>query len=791
MFEHLSWHSPALIPIAIGLSLIIAGAVVWMYWPQMRAMRGPWRWLLPSLRGVALVVLAISIVRPVIVRPRTPAERGAIVLLIDRSPSMAVVDAGRTPSQLVALAEGLQMLPRGIRPKSAVRLEESPETLRTIVNDLFLARGQLDYARIVGQSTEAPEQRLDELGQRAQKLADQLADFGKVSRLLEQLAELASQTDSPAEQWAKNVGSTNDALAEAIAKAQTAADNDLYRSDDNVRQACDELSAMSRLSIVNQALCSRPGSVLPRLLEQAPVFGFTFSDDLTPLPLEDDSGALRSLPLEFAGSRSDLTGALRAVREKMQGQPVQAVVLFSDGRQVGPGGDLPQVIATASAPIFTINCAGQVKKDVALVRLSAPAGAFVGQTATISADVRGVGIPGPIDVTLDADGKQLHQKINLPDDRVAMVEYSVRFEHPGDQTIALSIAPLSGETTTENNRVEKRIKVLDDKVKVLAVTNAPLPNPPGADFELVRAALQQSPFIELHGQILTAESPKLTATPEEILRQDVVLLSDVRAAAFSPEQTNAISLLVRERGGSVIVVPGDPKNLLELSRLPGMRELLPFSDVQDSAWRVWPGEDPYFLLNIAPGAEESEALRLADDPVQSAKRWSDLGGMFRFMPVADARLGVVPLLIERDSELPVLTEMRVRAGRAFFFGARETWRWKRDDHPGDPERFWLQLMRFAAKARESNSDLEVTQESLVELANVAADDVRLRRIATGSGGEMMKIDDITDLPAKIRDAGEKLPAFSEYPVWDSGYLLAFVVGCFGVEWALRKRAGMV
>src|SRR5690349_810364 len=110
MFQHLLWNSPAFVPVAIAASLLICAAVLWTYWPQMRTLHGPARWLLPSLRGIALVVLAISIVRPVIIRPRTPAERGAIVLLIDRSASMGVVDVGRTPSQLVALAEGTGML---------------------------------------------------------------------------------------------------------------------------------------------------------------------------------------------------------------------------------------------------------------------------------------------------------------------------------------------------------------------------------------------------------------------------------------------------------------------------------------------------------------------------------------------------------------------------------------------------------------------------------------------------------------------------------------------------------
>src|SRR5690349_19060598 len=113
MFQHLLWHSPAMMPLAILASLVIVAVVVALDWRQMRVLAGPWKWLLPAIRGIALVVLAISIVRPVIVRPKTTRERGAIVVLIDRSRSMSVVDNGRTPSQLVALADGLKMLPKG------------------------------------------------------------------------------------------------------------------------------------------------------------------------------------------------------------------------------------------------------------------------------------------------------------------------------------------------------------------------------------------------------------------------------------------------------------------------------------------------------------------------------------------------------------------------------------------------------------------------------------------------------------------------------------------------------
>ena len=38
---------------------------------------------------------------------------------------------------------------------------------------------------------------------------------------------------------------------------------------------------------------------------------------------------------------------------------------------------MSQVLAGESAPIFTVNCAAPIRKDVALIRLTSPASAFV------------------------------------------------------------------------------------------------------------------------------------------------------------------------------------------------------------------------------------------------------------------------------------------------------------------------------------------------------------------------------------------------------------------------------
>jgi hypothetical protein len=271
-------------------------------------------------------------------------------------------------------------------------------------------------------------------------------------------------------------------------------------------------------------------------------------------------------------------------------------------------------------------------------------------------------------------------------------------------------------------------------------------------------------------------------------------------------------------------------------------------------------------------------LRLADDPIESARIWSQLGGMYRFMPVVDPKPGTRSLLIDRDSLLPVLTQISAGAGRAFFFGARETWRWRERmsgiENPQD--RFWRQLLREAGPApmaahegqiafdvdpvsaepgdlirvrsriieskaaptlllrrdgqvikkatippssnrasgqyeltlrdlpageyQVSVSDgstpgtlqvpLHIASDLRAELTDVSGEPARLARIASGTGGESLRMEDVSDLPRKIHESGERLPGFFEYPLWDSAGLFWFVTGCLGLEWAMRKRLGL-
>ena len=66
------------------------------------------------------------------------------------------------------------------------------------------------------------------------------------------------------------------------------------------------------------------------------------------------------------------------------------------------------------------------------------------------------------------------------------------------------------------------------------------------------------------------------------------------------------------------------------------------------------------------------------------------------MAIPELRPTVRPLLVERESRLPLLTQERYGSGRVFFFAMDESWRWRKWVGDRDHDRFWLQLIRHAA-----------------------------------------------------------------------------------------------
>src|SRR5215207_6898301 len=149
------------LPMAVGAAALTVIAVFWLYPVQVRAAAGAFGWLLPILRSLALLALAAVLLKPVLLRPRSERERGAVLVLLDRSRSMSVTDNARTPAQLVAIADGLGRLKPGVRSSAGADLRLTAQRLRPLLEAAAAARDDLHFARASGVGADAALRRAD------------------------------------------------------------------------------------------------------------------------------------------------------------------------------------------------------------------------------------------------------------------------------------------------------------------------------------------------------------------------------------------------------------------------------------------------------------------------------------------------------------------------------------------------------------------------------------------------------------------------------------------------------
>ena len=890
LVAQIRFNAPHMLPLVVALAVTLVAAVVWLYPAQARGVRRPWRWMLPGLRAAALLALTASLLQPVVYRARQAGERGAVLVIVDRSRSMSVTDVTRSPAQLVALADGLGRLPPGARAGETAGMPGELERLRARLDDVVSAGHDLETAEAFGRGIEAANDRLVKsraaFDAAAKALAARAPALPAIGALRERVAALDVPNQPSRDAWAADARARIDGAIAAVAAVQEEVDAKLYVSEAQVKAVCDELAKRSRAALVEEALLRGSTGLAARLGADMPLGAYAMAGSVSPVPLPPpgENDAAGRFPVPADGTASNVVGAVSAALADAGARPVRAVVLFSDGRHVGGDEALVSGLAPAGVPVFAVAVAapGGPPPDLAFTRdVSLPATAFVGETVSVRAAISATGMPaGTADVQLKAGGVEHSRRVTYkPDGPPAAVAFDLRLDDPGPQRITLTLPPAPGEVTAENNVTERWIKALPQRVRVAAFAGTA-----GWDFQLLRGVLSATPWASTTSGILDATSPKFPLSADAILETDVLVLSDVPADALSDLQWDAVSRLVRERGGSLFLLAGPdhlPSSYTPSTIIPSA--LLPY-DVRSFSpnWRTWPGEQPAFRFTPDPGlpTETANALRLGPG-AGNLRHWQDLPAAFRFMPVPELnpRLNTRALLVESDSRLPVLTESVPGNGRVFFLGTNETWRWRNKVGGRDFDRFWRQLIRYAAgepyavqrttlaldvdkvapapgealavRARVLEPDagayrvqvlregsvvqehaltpagprgggryraavgglnegdhfvrlvgpatatgdpleipVHVAESAEAEMADVSGNPDLLRRIAEASGGQMLTLDRLGELPDLLAATGTDRNRYAEWAIWDSPLLFLFVVACLGAEWALRKRFGL-
>jgi len=646
------------------------------------------------VRTLAIATVLIMLFRPMAVVLIQQTTKPTVLVLVDKSASMEIRDARKSVSA---------------RAEAGIAMGKLP------YDDPTLTRAVLRTIRIMGKAAameSAPTEEFDaalaavtkalsEVKRSAEQRSPALS-----SALLSSLSQLNDQQiklrDSLGNTDRFTLATQQRSLMDALSKWKEEAINHGLSMTEETGA---DVSLISRRELVEKSLKSTARSVFKTLERQANLRWFRFAGGLEECasPWEESvESAMTATNATCLGSA--LTDAIARNEEN----PIGLIAVITDGANNGGIDPLEAArqLRRRDIPLVTVSVGLTHPDDAILRSIVVPDVVFANDMVTVRLHCRATGYERrstPVVVRLD--GIEVARKsINFTGaDQMEEVKFRAG-RNKGNQLLEVSLTPMPGEATLENNVLNQSLQVQDDKIKVLYIEGSPR-----WEFRYLRAVLKRDPRIDV--KFITTEGDKDLArasiehlgrfpeTAEEAFKYDLVILGDVRANIFTPTQFGFIEQMVRERGASLIMLAGHKHTPGEYLDTP-IAALLPVRFDQEPWGEV--GDDVYPALTAA--GRQSSVMTLDSLESRNQALWANVKPMFRVPPVTGAKPGAVVLAElsdrnQRAQSFPLIAWHRYGTGKCMFVGVDQLWRLRARTGDKYHLKFWGQAVQFLTLSR--------------------------------------------------------------------------------------------
>jgi len=317
---------------------------------------------------------------------------------------------------------------------------------------------------------------------------------------------------------------------------------------------------------------------IPRL-EEAKDFVYRAQEELdyskkAELQLYQFGQRITSIPSLAEVAARDDESALSKALSDLQGFLPDAespIVIVSDG-QIGDVAELEEVAKQYKALGIPVHVypvgANNLRGDVAIERLSIPRKVKANDQAPVRVTVRSQGYNGQrVELQVVASSNPNGKPVaTLP---ITLKQGSQSYDvvvpaDPKAGELVLSVPLQKNEAIENNNSVPFELIARDRKMKVFYMEGTQ-----GTEYRYIRDALQDDPNITCVSAVVDnqySSRPRLSrvddpykgfpASREELFEFDVVICSDISKGAFTREQLEWTTELVRDRGGGFIMIGG-------------------------------------------------------------------------------------------------------------------------------------------------------------------------------------------------------------------------------------------
>ena len=471
-----------------------------------------------------------------------------------------------------------------------------------------------------------------------------------------------------------------------------------------------KIAGSSRLDLARSLLTQPTREMLESLGDDLEVSYYAFGKTLRRLG-DGEKGAADSLAgLKAVEPGTSIAESLEAVSKADRGAPLAGIVLLTDGLDTSSrrAEDAFHYLGTHGIPVYPVAMGIADPDDISIRNIIMQEVAFSGDKVPIRVQIRSKGYEKRMaDLTVLLNGSSVEQKSITLEGGLQFEDifFHVDVQEKGVAKVEILIEPFADEVTAENNRVQRSVRVVNEKINVLCMEGSAR-----WEYRYLRAMLKRDPrinatFIATRAQPELARGSseyieKFPEDPEEAFAYDLVILGDVDASFFSREAFQRLEELIRDRGGSLLMLCGVRFAPTSYGGTP-LERMLPVRFEPDGEWEDV-GADVYPVLT--PEGRSSLVMTLENDQEENDLIWSRVLPLGRVPPLLAPRLGATVLAELSDSQarterFPLVAWQRYGAGKCMMMANDRFWLLRLKTGDKYHWRVWSQCIQFLTLSR--------------------------------------------------------------------------------------------
>jgi hypothetical protein len=488
---------------------------------------------------------------------------------------------------------------------------------------------------------------------------------------------------------------------------------------DKSRQAVAEAS---RLDLATNLLSKSARSMFDSIAEDLDVSYYGFDETLQRVGGSggEDVDSLSRLKADGAGT--SIAGALESVAKTGRGASLAGVVLVSDGLDTSSRRIEAAVrdLGRRGIPVYTVPVGIADPDDVSIRNIIMQDVAFTGDKVPIRVQLQSKGYEKRVaDLTVSLNGRGVvRQSVTLTGGlQFEEIFFNVDVAEKGAARIEVAIEPFADEATAANNRVARSVRVVNERINVLCIEGSAR-----WEFRYLRAMLKRDPRINATF-IATRAQPELAQNSSEYIAEfpedreeafsyDLVILGDVDSSFFSAEAFLRLEELVKERGGSLLMLCGSRFAPASYAGTP-VERMLP---VEFDPEAKWEDVDDSVYPVLTPEGRSSLVMTLENDQDENDLVWSRVAPLDRIPPLLAPRPGATVLAelsdtLSRADRYPLVSWQRYGTGKCMMMATDRLWllRFKTGDKYH--LRVWSQCVQFLTLSRLMGEHKQIRLET--------------------------------------------------------------------------------